>query len=231
MLKRKGDWKFDKKVVQIFDEHVRQSVPLYDEIHKLIGDISYWFLEELTNVYDIGTSTGETLANLRNLHDEKNIQYIGLDTSFDMASRARERLSNYNNVTILNTDVTDSNCSIGNASFITSVLTVQFIPQRKRQDLLNKIYVGLNKGGGFILVEKIVGNNARFDEMWIELYHDLKLNNGLSQEEVIAKSRSIRGILRPNTVDENLHMLQEAGFKDIDVFFKWNNFAGFLAIK
>lgn len=46
-----------------------------------------------------------------------------------------------------------------------------------------------------------------------------------------AKSRAIRGVLQPYTVDENIQMLQEAGFRDIDTFFKWNNFVGFIAIK
>jgi tRNA (cmo5U34)-methyltransferase len=230
VLKEKGDWKFDSKVVPIFDEHVRQSVPLYEEMHRLLVDISYWFIEDNTNVYDIGTSTGETLVNLSETHKNKIINYVGVDTSPEMVEKARKRLDS-NNISISVTDSTDSNFIITNASFVTSVLTAMFIPQRKRQGLINKIYDGLNKGGGFILIEKIVGNNARFDEMWIELYHDLKLRNGLNQEEVMAKSRSIRGILRPYTVNENIHMLQEAGFKDIDMFFKWNNFAGFLAIK
>lgn len=197
----------------------------------MIVDMSHWFIEDYTNVYDIGTSTGETINNLYEKHLNKNVQYIGIDSSKEMTEKARQRLSDKNNVTIINSDVTDSNYTITNASFITSVLTVMFIPQRKRQDLLNKIYNGLNVGSAFVMIEKIVGNNARFDEMWIELYHDMKLRNGLQQDEVIAKSRSIRGVLRPNTVEENIKMLTSAGFNDIDMFFKWNNFAGFIAIK
>ena len=127
--------------------------------------------------------------------------------------------------------MTDNDFILSNASFAVSMLTLQFIQQRKRAQLTNKIYNSLNKGGCFVLVEKIIGNNARFDEMWIEIYHDLKIKNGLTENEVFAKSRSIRGILKPYTVDENIQMLHSAGFKDVDVFFKWNNFAGFLAIK
>jgi len=37
--------------------------------------------------------------------------------------------------------------------------------------------------------------------------------------------------MKPFTVQENMKMLNEAGFRDVDMFFKWNNFAGFVAIK
>lgn len=227
----KSNWKFDNKVVPIFDEHVRKSVPMYDEIHNLITDISHWFTEENTNVYDIGTSTGEVINNLYNEHKNKNINYIGIDTSAEMITKARDRFKNISNIHIEQADITHKEYIIKNASFITSVLTLQFIPQRKRQNVINKIYNGLLKGGGFVLVEKIIGNNARFDEMWIELYHELKLKNGLTEKEVMAKTRAIRGVMKPYTVNENIHMLKEAGFKDIDMFFKWNNFSGFVAIK
>jgi tRNA (cmo5U34)-methyltransferase len=67
--------------------------------------------------------------------------------------------------------------------------------------------------------------------MYVELYHELKLKNGLSMEHVFNKSRSLRGVQRPNTIEENREMLSVAGFKDIDIFFKWANFTAFLAMK
>jgi tRNA (cmo5U34)-methyltransferase len=106
-----------------------------------------------------------------------------------------------------------------------------FIAQKHRQDVVKKIYDGLNVGSAFIMVEKVIGSNARFDEMWIELYHDMKHRNGVSEVDIFKKTRSIRGVLKPNTVDENIRLLNSVGFKDVDMFFKWGNFAGFIAIK
>lgn len=224
-------WRFDENVAPIFDEHVKKSVPLYENMHDLISEISHWFIEDDTNVYDLGTSTGETIVNLSKRHKDKDVQYIGVDNSIDMISKARERVSDQKNINLFCEDVTKDNFKIENASYIVSMLTIQFIQQEKRERLLNKIYRGMNRGSGFVLVEKIIGNNARFDEMWIELYHDLKIKNGLTEKEVFNKSRSIRGVLKPYTVNENLEMLKRAGFNDVDMFLKWNNFAGFIAIK
>jgi tRNA (cmo5U34)-methyltransferase len=225
-----SNWKFDSSVVPVFDEHVRQSVPMYDEIHNLITDIAGWFLEDDTNVYDIGTSTGKVISCLNNKYTNKVVNYIGIDSSEDMVAKTKEQFKNDENKYIINQDITD-NFIFENASLITSVLTLQFVPERKRQELVNNIFKGLNKGCAFILVEKVIGNNPRFNEIWIDLYHELKLKNGLSEQHIFAKAKAIRGVMKPYTVDENMELLHNAGFKDMDIFFKWNNFVGFVAIK
>lgn len=226
----KANWKFDKQVTNIFESHVRKSVPMYDEFHKTVADLSEWFVEEYTNVYDIGTSTGESLKNIYLHHKNKTVKYIGVDSSIDMIDKAKEEIEN-ENISLVNEDVLSNNFKISNASYITSILTLQFISPKQRKEVVGKIYRGLNKGGAFVLVEKVVGNNARFDEMFVELYHDFKLESGLSKEEIFDKSRAIRGVMRPNTVQENLNLLSSVGFTDIDIFFKWCNFIGIIAIK
>ena len=54
------DWKFNKNVSNNFDKHVRQSIPMYDQIQKYICSLSEWFLKDGSNIYDLGCSTGET---------------------------------------------------------------------------------------------------------------------------------------------------------------------------
>lgn len=226
-----SNWEFDSEIVPIFDGHVRQSVPMYDEIHRLITDMSAWFIEDETNVYDIGTSTGEVIKNLTERYPHKKSTFVGIDSSPEMVERARKSLSNDCRAEIRERDITKESFLVENASMITSVLTMQFIPQRYRQRVVDSFYSGLNKGGAFIMVEKVVGSNARFNEMQIELYHEMKLRNGLTEQHVFEKASAIRGVMRPYTLKENISMLDKAGFKDIDTFFKWNNFAGFIAIK
>ena len=230
VLSEKANWKFDKEIANIFDSHVRKSVPLYDNFHNIIGDLSEWFVEDNTNVYDIGTSTGIGLNNLISHHTNKKVNYIGVDNSAEMLKKARNNLKNCN-VTLINGDIANSDIKIYNASFIISILTLQFIPRRKRIQVIKKAYKGLNEGGALVIVEKVIGNNAVFNEMFIELHHDFKLSNGLSEKEVFAKSRAIRGIVCPNTMQENIDILKKVGFSDIDIFFKWCNFAGIIAIK
>ncbi|AVB11518.1 tRNA methyltransferase [Bacillus velezensis] len=227
-----SDWEFDQDVTKTFDSHVREHVPLYDEIHKLISSTSQWFIEDYTNVYDIGTSTGEFLKNIKRSSPNKLFNLIGIDSSKEMVDQAKVNVDKNNiDADIIEGDILDDSFEIKNASLVTSILTNQFISIHKRNVLLDKVYRGLNKGSAYIIVEKIKGNNPFFNEMWIELYHEKKLENGLNEKQVMDKSRAIRGILKPLSLNENLKMLHQAGFKDADVFFKWCNFVGIIAVK
>ena len=66
-----GEWKFDEQVSQHFDTHVRKSVPLYEEVQKAVIEISEWFIRDNSVVYDLGSSTGETISLLLQKHSRK----------------------------------------------------------------------------------------------------------------------------------------------------------------
>ena len=228
----KGAWSFDKDVTGKFNDHVRQSVPGYDIFHSLAVGIASFFIQNDTNVYDLGTSTGEGLRNLlaRFKGVRSNVDYIGVDNSKPMCDAAQECVKS-DGVSILNTDITWDAFTMHNASLVTSFLTLQFLPIHKRQAVVQKIYDGLNVGGGFILVEKVVGESAQTDEIFVDLYHDFKLDQGLTKEHIFDKSRSIRGVMRPITLSDNVKMLKQAGFRHVDVFFKHLNFVGVVGVK
>lgn len=223
------NWRFDEKISKQFDSYVRKHVPLYDEMHSQIGNISRWFAQDGTSVYDIGTSTGEVIRNIKENNKGRNVSYVGIDISQSMIDIASKRFIGDESVSIEYQDAID--LSIENASLVTSVLTIQFMKINERQKLIDKIYNGLNDGGAFIFVEKVYGENSLFENVWNELYHDFKIKNNISEKEVIEKATSIRGVLKPLTMTKNEELLINAGFRDIDIFFKWNNFVGFVAVK
>ena len=63
------------------------------------------------------------------------------------------------------------------------------------------------------------------------LYTDYKLEQGYTHEEIINKSRSLKGILEPFSSQANIDMLKRAGFVDIISLMKYLCFQGFFAIK
>jgi tRNA (cmo5U34)-methyltransferase len=117
------------------------------------------------------------------------------------------------------------------ANFITALFTLQFLTMAERRTLLSRISEGLIEGGGFLLVEKVCGEHSSFEDIWTELYWDFKRRQGFTPEQIIEKANSIRGVLKPLTTQENLELLCQTGFRRTEVFFKWYNWAGFLAVK
>ena len=118
-----------------------------------------------------------------------------------------------------------------NSCIVSSFYTVQFIPPKKRQILINRIYKGLNWGGAFFMVEKVRGPDARFQDYLNQFYIDYKIAKNYSANEIISKGKSLKGVLEPFSSKGNLDMLKRAGFKDVTTIFKYACFEGFLAIK
>ena len=225
-----GEWRFDHEVAQEFDQHVRRSVPFYDGAQDMVVEVSEWFVRDGIVVYDLGASTGETIHHLRNKHSEKkNLRFVGIDNSLPMLERARQKCGD-DNVQFLHQNL----CSVTefpHAGFVTANYTLQFLPLAERRKVLERVHRDLDEGGAIVIVEKIRGETSQFEDIWVELYWDMKHKSGLNSDQVIAKARSLRGVLSPLTASENVRMLHEAGFRNVDMFMKWYNFAGFLAIK
>ena len=224
-----GGWEFTLEVAEQFDTHVRKSIPLYDEIQRMTVDMSEWFIHNGSTVYDIGSSTGETVLHLQEKHASKeNVRFIGIESSETMIKKARNKVS-ANNVQFLHQDVVQT--EFKEADLVISLFTLQFLGMPERTQVMRRVYQCLRSGGAVIMAEKILAEEGQFDEMWVELYWDFKKRQGLSDDQILQKARSIRGVLRPVTLTDNVNLLRMIGFTSTDVFFKWYNFAGILAIK
>ena len=112
-----------------------------------------------------------------------------------------------------------------------SFFTIQFIRPSVRQKLVNKIYKSLHWGGCFLYFEKIRANDARFQDIFNTTYNEFKINNNFTAEEIMQKTRSLKGVMEPFSTQGNIDLAMRSGFKDITTIFKYVCFEGFLAIK
>lgn len=221
----KYNWRFNDEVVKVFDEHVKKSVPLYQLFHKDILNMSVYFVQNNTNVIDIGTSTGVLLKGLYDINKSRNAKYIGIDIEESMINECNNR---YEDMEFKVCDALDYDYS--NSSVVTAMLSFQFIPKKERVKILRKIYNGLNEDGAFFMVEKIKNNIPDIHDIYNDIYYDFKREN-IKDEEILDKNISLRGIMKPLTLEENISNLKEVGFNKIDIFMKYNNFVGIIAIK
>lgn len=219
-------WTFEEEsVVKEFDKHIRQSIPMYDTFHKMIRNMSRYAIQDNSKVVDIGCSTGYLLKELQGVSNKNNVEFIGLDTSAYMIEFCKKNHKG----NFINTNATDFDFT--GSSFITSVLCLQFCKKEDRRRIVESIYRGLKEDGMFVVVEKVKTQTVDVHDMYNDLYYDFKREQGLTDKEIIDKNVSLRGIMKPMTMEENLDLLREVGFKKNDVFFKYNNFMGIVAVK
>ena len=219
-----------------FDEHIDWSIRGYSN---LLGDVisfSRYFVEDNTNVVDIGCSTGKTTEKML-LHNKdhcKNATYVGIEIAKGFYDNLDERLVDLSKkepwaqVEFIKDDVRHYN--FDNCSLVTSIFTLQFMPKRNRQEVIQNIYNGLNEGGAFIFGEKIYTEDAFIQDILTFNYYDFKRQN-FETQDIMDKEITLRHMLKPNTWPEIETMLKSSGFRSVQVF--WQNFLflGAIAIK
>lgn len=114
---------------------------------------------------------------------------------------------------------------------IVSSLTLQFVPIEYRERIVADAYQLLKPGGIFIVIEKVLGKGSQLDKVLVNAYLDMKRRNGYTDEQIDRKRLSLEGVLVPITADWNVDLLHTAGFTNVDCFWRWMNFAGWIAVK
>jgi len=227
-----ADFNFGEKVASVFDDMLDRSVPFYQEVQRMITEMAADFAVAGTNVYDLGCSTGTTMLSLDPQLSPK-IKFIGVDNSEEMLKRCRQKLAEHQFSRDHELVCADLNqgVQIQNASLVLMVLTLQFIRPLYRDKLIRTILQGLNENGCLILVEKVLGEDSIFNRLFIQYYYELKKRHGYSELEIAQKREALENVLVPYKLLENREMLLHAGFRYCDVFFKWYNFTGMIAVK
>jgi tRNA (cmo5U34)-methyltransferase len=229
---RVEDFKFNRDVAKVFDDMVGRSVPFYDEMQRMITEMSADFATPGSNVYDLGCSTGTTFIDIHPRVDP-SVKFVGIDNSEEMLKKCRQKLTDagVNRPIELQTLDLNASVSIENASIVMLILTLQFVRPLHRDRLIGDIYRGLNENGALILVEKVLGEDSIFNRLFINYYYDMKRRNGYSDLEITQKREALENVLIPYKLLENREMLLRAGFRYVDTFFKWYNFCGIIAVK
>ncbi len=226
------DFTFDAQVVEVFPDMISRSVPGYSTIIETIGQLSQIYVQDNTNIYDLGCSLGAATLAMRKSISANSCKIIGVDNSAAMVERCQMHINAFKGKTPVN--IIEGNIediAIENASMIVLNFTLQFIDKNQRQDLINRIAQGLNKGGLLVISEKVSHDDTTTDNLLIDLHHHFKRTNGYSELEVAQKRTSLEKIMLTDSVEQHKERLKQAGFSHISPWFQCFNFISFVAIK
>jgi tRNA (cmo5U34)-methyltransferase len=227
---------FDARVSNVFDDMVSRSVPGYGTIQLLISDLAVRFAQQGV-VYDLGCSTGNTLLNVMKRAGNKKLKLVGIDNSDAMLEKCdlklkQESQNNEHDLQLLNTDLLElTDLTHGAPSVIILNLVLQFITPEKRAQLINNLTRQLLPNGVIILVEKIVQEDEKMDDFFLDYFHFYKSEMGYSDLEISQKRDALMNKLIPFTTEQNVSLLKDSGLQTVTTFFQWMNFQGYLGIK
>lgn len=220
-------WEFDDEVARCFDDMLERSIPDYENMRSLVYAVGRNYARRGKAVMDIGCSNGN--AALPFVKEFKN-HFVLCDVSESFLDLCRRGFKGYPNVDIMNHDLRNGVPPV-ESSLILSILTVQFTPIEYRQKIIKSIYDNLEEGGALILVEKLLGSSFDIDNVLVGEYYAIKAEHKYTNEQIQNKRKSLEGVLVPVTEQWNMDLLHGAGFKKIECFWRYLNFAGYLAVK
>ena len=227
-----ADFRFDDQVARVFPDMIKRSVPGYSHIIGTIGILAERYAQPNSRIYDLGSSLGAATLAMRHRIHAPGVSIIAVDNSAAMLARSSDFLDLEESpipVETLCADITE--LTIENCSFAVLNFTLQFVPLAQRLGTIQRIYDGLLPGGALVLSEKLAFTDAKHEDLLTRHHHDFKRANGYSDLEIGQKRQAIERVLIPETAQDHMQRLEQAGFGQVSQWFQSFNFASFIALK
>lgn len=190
-------WKFDPDVAQRFQQEAEQHIPDYHRVIDMCLDLAKAEFKPTASIIDVGSALGYTVDKFV---EAGFTNTIGVDNSESMVSQSKhpDRI-------ILSDALPDSKYNI-----ILINWTLHFIIDKLAY--LTKAFNSLQPGGILIISDK-TAQSAHVKNM----YYDFKRDNGVTDEYISQKERSLIGVMHTMPVDWYTTQLKEIGFQRVEI--------------
>lgn len=208
-------WRFDAGVADVFVDHAEKHIPDYQRVIKKSIDVCKQLIKDPAEdrIIDVGCATGETIKQLFGA-DFHNL--VGVDSSQEMLAKVEQLPIAF--------WIHSNQFPEGNFHGVLCNWTLHFI--QEKLEYITSMYNNIVPGGFLILTDKT--KNSGID---LELYHEFKRQQGVSEEEIVSKAESLKDVMFIDSVDWYLDTLRQVGFKEVSIINSAPCFTTFLAIK
>lgn len=214
---------FDSEA-QVYDEIILKLIPYYKEmVSALVSTIPF---EKTANikVLDLGCGTGTISFAIKQKFP--NASFTLMDLAPKMLELAKNKINNadtqIHNVDFYNYDIKDNYDVI-----VSSLALHHLVTDNDKQTFYTKIYNGLNNDGIFFNADVILGSNNHLQELYLKKWTEY-MSRSCEIDEINNKWLvTYKNEDNPAILLEQIKWLGEIGFKNIDIVWKYYNFAVF----
>ena len=173
------------------------------------------------NIVELGAGSGLFSTMLRAAFPEAHLTLI--DFSEKMLELARGRLGSDPRITFLLADYTIEPLPANSDAIVTS-LSIHHLEDERKRTLLKPILEALRPGGLFVNADHIAGPTAELEEAYqLRWLADVRALGATEQQ--ISDSLYRQQEDRRTPVAAQLAWMREAGFADVDCWYKYSSFA------
>ena len=223
----------NKSVAKIFNSAAEKYDMQRNELIPLM-DIFYGTAVELVKInnekgkiLDLGAGTG--LLTKLVIKKYPNAKYTLVDIAGEMLAIAKERFETLDNISF---NVEDYRVGISGGKYeaIISSLSIHHLDSYEKRNLYKNIFNMVEEGGVFINADQVKGEDCESEEIVKEYQLSYIENCSLLREE----KDDTYGRIKLDKMDKmsvQINMLKEAGFKSVDIYYKYYNYVVFRARK
>jgi tRNA (cmo5U34)-methyltransferase len=206
-----------------FDRIIRKLIPYYPQmLEALVSSIPFAGNEKI-KVIDLGCGTGTLSKMIKDSYPFSTVHCV--DIAENMIDAARNKLSEYSNVTYENADLTKYSFTDSYDAVLSSLTLHHLNSDKTKKEFYTQVFHALNADGVFYNADVVLGSGESIQDNYI-FHWKAFMQKGVSREEIentwIKKYREED---RPAILTDQLNWLKTIGFKNIDVIWKYYNFA------
>jgi tRNA (cmo5U34)-methyltransferase len=206
-----------------FDEIVRRNIPYYEQmVDALVAALPFDRNGEI-HVIDLGCGTGTIAKRIKDNYPRARLTCV--DIAGEMLRVAESKLGTGKDVRyqLANFEVYEFDATYD--AVVSSLALHHLITDNDKIVFYRKIFECLSPDGLFYNADVVLGSSPRLQEHYIAKWREFMLRQ-IPAEEIEHKwLPKYYDEDRPAVLIDQLHWLREIGFAQIDVLWKYYNFA------
>ncbi len=217
-----------EKEAAVFDKFFFKVMPHYEEMTQGLANALPFTKNEKLKIIDLGCGTGNLSRKIIKAYP--NAQITCIDMAENMLKMAKVKLGANSNVKFWLGDVRNFDYAKKYDAIVASMV-LHHVEGKEKPKLYHKIYNSLIKGGSFFNIDIFVSANSHLQKMYMDKWKTFMKANGLAVHKTNDMIKRHEREDRPVVFKDEIAIMHQVGFKNIDIVLKYYNFALYGAIK
>lgn len=194
--------------------------------------VQFFSRNKQRSILDLGCGDGILSNELLNVDGSLSATLV--DGSADMLDKARERLKRFKDVHYVNAsfqDIIGQRILERQFDFIFSSLAIHHLTMDEKTALFKTIYSHLSGGGHFLNIDVVLAPAEPLEKWylslwkeWIDERKETLGREGGPFDNIIQRYKDNKDN-KPDTLDDQLKVLERIGFRDVDCYYKYGIFS------
>lgn len=206
-----------------FDEVIKNLIPYYNQmVEALVLSIPFDKNMEI-NVIDLGCGTGTISKAVKTSFPNAKITCV--DLAENMILMAKDKLRDFQGIKYLQGDFNNFIFPEKYNVVISSLALHHLISDEDKKDFYKKIYENLTDNGFFCNADVVLGSNDFNTELYMEKWKEYMIKNVGKDETENKWVPKYYEEDKPIDLMKHFSFMEEIGFKEFDIYWKYYNFS------